>query len=553
MTDKTISQLPAGAPAQPTDLIPIERGGLNYSLEVSNIFTPPGGSTGQVQFNSGTSFGGSSMTYDPTLQNYTIPAPTNPTDISLTQGTLVVNAPPYDGMGVPSPAITVVGSSNLPLASIALEDTTATIPYAFALEVAGIATQQAVFYDYVNNFFVWNYFYTSGITGGGVDFTNTETFPGPNGSINATGYYLNGVPFTGGGGSPGGSSGQFQINDGSGGFAGIGYSDSNNNVVIGNNNAINFSPSNSFIGGGNNNEINDVDSAVIVGGDSNYINAPSATIVGGTSNTIHADTAFIGGGSNNTNYGQISFIGGGENNAIYNGSYNAIVGGYNNSFNNGGDYGFIGGGQTNTVSQTFASVVGGFSNTAAGQTSAVLGGQNNTASGNGATVLNGQNNTAQGANTIASGSYALAAIDNSTAIGALNTFGTAGAPVLGGSQTATAIFSQQIPAANTTTTFDIDIPAGIVATGDLTYQGTGSTANDSYLSGRTLAVMSYGTSGLGNNTLYQVSQGDGGSWSVSLDQNGSLTGFTVTITTDGTMDTNWTFALVITKTAQSLT
>ena len=65
MTDTTIANLPAGAPAEPTDQIPIARGGANYSLTAQDIANlggggggSPGGSTGAVQYNNNNSFAG---------------------------------------------------------------------------------------------------------------------------------------------------------------------------------------------------------------------------------------------------------------------------------------------------------------------------------------------------------------------------------------------------------------------------------------------------------------------------------------------------------------
>ena len=64
MTDTTISNLPAGAPAEPTDQIPIARGGANYSLTAQDIANlgggggSPGGVNTNVQFNNNGAFGG---------------------------------------------------------------------------------------------------------------------------------------------------------------------------------------------------------------------------------------------------------------------------------------------------------------------------------------------------------------------------------------------------------------------------------------------------------------------------------------------------------------
>jgi hypothetical protein len=63
MADKKISQLPAGAPAEPADLIPIDRSGLNYSLTAQDIANlggggSPGGVNTNVQFNNNGAFDG---------------------------------------------------------------------------------------------------------------------------------------------------------------------------------------------------------------------------------------------------------------------------------------------------------------------------------------------------------------------------------------------------------------------------------------------------------------------------------------------------------------
>lgn len=83
MTDSTISNLPAGAPAQPSDQIPIARGGANYSLtaqDVANLAIGelPGGVNTNVQYNDNNAFAGDN--------NFTTDGTGNVAAVSLTIG-----------------------------------------------------------------------------------------------------------------------------------------------------------------------------------------------------------------------------------------------------------------------------------------------------------------------------------------------------------------------------------------------------------------------------------------------------------------------------------
>ena len=87
MTDTTIANLPAGAPAEPTDQIPIARGGANYSLtaqSIANLATGNGfpgvpaygSATNAMQINNGSGAFGATNFYG----NYIVGGPNNSQD-----------------------------------------------------------------------------------------------------------------------------------------------------------------------------------------------------------------------------------------------------------------------------------------------------------------------------------------------------------------------------------------------------------------------------------------------------------------------------------------
>ena len=104
MADSTISNLPAGAPAQSTDLLPIARGGSNYSLTVANInalasssvtvgtTTISGGSSGYILYNNAGTLGnlastGTGSVVLATSPTLVTPALGTPTALVLTNAT----------------------------------------------------------------------------------------------------------------------------------------------------------------------------------------------------------------------------------------------------------------------------------------------------------------------------------------------------------------------------------------------------------------------------------------------------------------------------------
>lgn len=184
--------------------------------------------------------------------------------------------------------------------------------------------------------------------------TATGGYKGP-GTINATGYYLNGVPLSTGGGTtpPADPNNSMQFNNaGAFGASSMLY-DATNNTFAGNgaNNTISVTAANSFIANGVSNVI-----------DTTY-NEQTGDLI----------SNFIGAGAFNTIYDQL------------NGGNNVIVGGYTNTI--GGQFiadwanynNLIGGGYYNSILSSVAdcfanSIVGGDSNTVSGSNSFIAGG-----------------------------------------------------------------------------------------------------------------------------------------------------------------------------------
>jgi hypothetical protein len=120
MSNLKISQLTPGGPAQSGDVIPIERADVNFSITAGSIAalaptTPPGGSSGDIQFNNGAGgFAGSlaTLTSGGTL---TIPAGQSLTVLGTTSfvaGTIAIAALAYDTIGLTDSTglFTVTGS-----------------------------------------------------------------------------------------------------------------------------------------------------------------------------------------------------------------------------------------------------------------------------------------------------------------------------------------------------------------------------------------------------------------------------------------------------------
>ena len=115
--------------------------------------------------------------------------------------------------------------------------------------------------------------------------------------------------------------------------------------------------------------------SAIVGGANNTVNRSDSVVVGGTGNQLQAN----GGNGNDV-------IGGGGNNIVDGpGSYQVIVGGYNNKARN--QYAVVVGGKDNTASGQRSSIPGGTSNMASGENS-FAGGKLAVASGTGAFCWN---------------------------------------------------------------------------------------------------------------------------------------------------------------------
>jgi hypothetical protein len=155
VANEKISQMPDGSPLQPTDQIPFARSGGNYNFTVSELV---GGVSGALQYNAGGSFGGDNTLLTDGNGN-------------LTSESLEVNssgATPYK--------IQTFGNDFL------IQGTDTNAYYALLMTQSGQIEIGA-------GSVWWNFQLDGGLnyesaTGGDM---------GP-GTINATGYYLNGVP-----------------------------------------------------------------------------------------------------------------------------------------------------------------------------------------------------------------------------------------------------------------------------------------------------------------------------------------------------------------------
>ena len=509
MTDSTISNLPAGAPAQPSDQIPIARGGANYSLtaqDVANLAPAEpgvpayGSAANATQINNGSNGFGATNFYG----SYKLGGPNNSDDFYNSLNYYNGTAQQYPWFSGSTGTIfeivdSYTGNSNSLVAGKFYGSTTNSNP--------GLSIQTGTYNDGSNWVFDTTISYPS------------QLFMGTNGTTPAltlwttesTGAAGSTVPFVQALAVD--KNGGVFLGDATGGSFGIGS----------------INTANYYLNG------QKIAAGVTVGTNVSF---------------IFYDTTPPSGFPGYLDNGLANFIGNGQNN---------YIGSATSGFGTG-SYNFIGCGEGNTIANDTAANIGSFIGTGIGNTisggsdySAIIAGANNTISGSNSFIASGTNNSVTGNTSSASGEYALADLYNTTAIGANNTFGAADTTVLGGAQTDTVVYSKKIPAADTTTTFNIGIPAGLLATADLTYSGTGSAANNSFLSGRAYCVVNSGQSSIANIPLYGSSAGSGANWTVTIDSGGGNTYFTVTITTDGSMDTNWTFALVLTKTSQSLT
>lgn len=286
----------------------------------------------------------------------------------------------------------------------------------------------------------------------------------------------------------------------------------------------------------------------------NYDFVGNSVVVAGTGDTA-GNYDFIGAGIGNSTVdagGFGNFIGSGFYNSVDSQFYSAIAGGQLNTISTA-SYSFIGGGASNSVTDSYSSVVGGSGNIVSGEYSSVVGGSGASVTGDYSSVLNGVVNSVTGNYSVAMGRYAIASSDNALTIGANNSFGAFTAEP-GGSQSSELVLSARVLGVLSPYTIAVPAPAGFVGSVELTYLGTGSSANDSYLGGKDIAVINYGVSGVSTAAgSYSYSNGSGAGWTVTIDPNGGNTGFDITVTTGPLMDTNWVFRLIWNQVAPSLT
>lgn len=330
-------------------------------------------------------------------------------------------------------------------------------------------------------------------------------------------------------GTPGGTAGQIQINDGAGNFAGIGYTDSNSNVI-----EIN-GPSDPLDG----NTITDdplnpgLSYVVIGGGSRNLVTgdlfAGNDVLAGGIANQI--TSAFAA-----------TVSGGGYNWAAA--TYSVIAGGYGHYTDTSADWSVIGGGLGNSTYNQLSTVVGGYANSADGYTSTVLGGEYNIAEGNYSTVL-GSNAYADLSQPLL-GPYYLTQFAQG-----------ANCPVFvrGGTQKSTVVVGIVV-SAGTTQIVPIPLRANMSLYAVATFMGTTSAGNAQYAAMKRAAVISNGVSSVVNQVIGTDLGSNAGSppvgWTVALNTYGPspLDTLQLSITNGGANDANWTVSVEMTETAQ---
>lgn len=271
-------------------------------------------------------------------------------------------------------------------------------------------------------------------------------------------------------------------------------------------------------------------------------------------------------------YYDVICSGSGNSTTDSSGGYNFIGNGYNNEITgtNQSRWNVIGSGNYNVIQDTDAgqpqySFIGtGYSNELNAPRSVIVSGSNNEGNGEGAFFGNGQNNTINGiyssivngiSNTI-DGSYSAAfgvagsfPRDYCIGIASNNTF--SGGATIGGSQTSTAVYADTKLAASGDLVITVPVVAGTFVQAELTYNGTSTADDDSWKSGKTYAMCNYGQSAVTNNNLYDQDVNDGSQWTVSLTTDLAYENFVITVADAGSgLDSNWTFVLTLTETAQ---
>ena len=269
MTDTTISNLPAGAPAEPTDQIPIARGGANYSLtaqDIANLAGGGGGSpaapaygsaTNAMQINNGSGAFGATNFYSSyinnandfyTSLNYYNGVPQLFPWSSSSDGTIFEIVDPY------------YGTSNS-LVTGYFDGTTWNAYQGFSIQSGTYSDGNNWVFDKINSYpsqlFIGSdlnnpalVFWTSSATGNSgetVPFVQSLAIDKDGGmflgaatggsqgvgTINATAYYVDGVPLTSAGYAPGGSTGAVQYNNANSFAGNANYTtDGNGNLSI---------------------------------------------------------------------------------------------------------------------------------------------------------------------------------------------------------------------------------------------------------------------------------------------------------------------------------
>jgi hypothetical protein len=159
-------------------------------------------------------------------------------------------------------------------------------------------------------------------------------------------------------------------------------------------------------------------------------------LVAGETNTISNTAASVSGGDSNIASGSVASVSGGGFN-IASGTLASVSGGRHNTAS--GPEASVSGGWTNTASGTFASASGGQSNTADGFFANVSGGRHNIAIGDNCSVSGGRHNTAIGDNcSVSGGQNNTASGDNCSVSGGQNNTASGALASVSGGQKNTA-------------------------------------------------------------------------------------------------------------------
>ena len=358
------------------------------------------------------------------------------------------------------------------------------------------------------------------------------------GTVNATGYYLNGVPLLSGGsgGTPGAPESSMQFNA-AGSFGGSSM--------------LYDSDLESYVCNSLSNSVSSVNSA-IMGGETNTIasDAFSSFIGAGRFNNIRKDP-----GSTN----QESFIGAGEFNSV-NDSFGFIGSGDHNV--NYKTYGFVGSGSYNVNQLNFSFIGNGADNVTGKDYTFIGSGHDNLANGVGAAVLAGAFNMAVGDNSVAFGANAYAGISNTgsniltqVTQGSPNNYPSVDPTAPGKSQTSSVVLTAYVTA-STPVTKTILAAAGNMTYVEATFIACSSTGAAKFAKFKRSAMLSYAVGGVSNTTIgTDQGSGSGGiaptGWSASLSVASGSTAFTLVLDSS-TTNTNWVVSMVITEVTQSL-